>query len=426
MRLLTALFLSVFSLQPRQWNDSIRDVFVDGKLDRTAQTLTTSDSPRVFAVLCGDDVLLLDPAANTIARAPRSNFEVAADKLTAKSGAIETTSTGNVMHPNDDTYVATIEGKNVVISSHQSHAGPMTLDELWTTAPVWRAVADTYEPDAATIERLRAIHEPVRLQIVMATWCGDSRKHVPRLLKAVERANNPNLSVELIGIGPDFTTPMDLIVREDITNVPTVLVQRNGAEVGRFVETPAGATIESDIADIVNGTPKPHPGRYERGAQITSGAYELRRGRRIVGNETFELYERKEGGVIAHSVIANRDGTSTETWAAADAAQKPLFAEVTHRVHGVATRTRFRRDGDGWGAVSRGARSGIAEQSLTMPEALVTPASVTFAWASGARTAFFAPEEGLGATRAVDFKIRMRGRVPERVECADGTQRILR
>lgn len=426
MRLITALLLSVLSLQPRQWNDSIRDVYVDGKLDRTAQTLSSSESPRMFAVVCGDEVLLLDPAAKTVATAPKSSFTFAADKLTAKSGAVEADARGTLIQPNDSTYVATIDGRNVVISSHQSHAGPMTLDELWTTAPVWRAVAENYEPDAATIERLRAIDEPVRLQIVMATWCGDSRKHVPRLLKAIERAANPNLSVELIGVGPDFVTPMDVIAGEDITNVPTVLVKRGEVEAGRFVETPAGATIESDIADIVAGRPLVHPGRYERGEKITSGVYELRRGRRVVGNETFEIYARKEGGLLAHSTIAHRGGATTETWTSIDAARKPVFAEVTHREGGVATRTRFRRDGDGWGAVSRGRRGGIAEQTLSMPEAVVTPATISYAWAAGARNAFFAPDEGLGATRAVDFKVRMKGDVPLRVVCADGTTRILR
>ena len=178
----------------------------------------------------------------------------------------------------------------------------MTIEELWETAPVWRSIADVYQPDGAIVERLRAIDRPVTLQVVLATWCGDSRQHVPRLLKSIAAAANPNVRVELTGIGPGFTTPMDVVVGQNITNVPTVIVRRGDRELGRIVETPAGASVESDVVDIVAGTPRHHPSRYERGAMLTSGTYLLRDARkRHAGTERFELYERPGGGVEARS-----------------------------------------------------------------------------------------------------------------------------
>jgi hypothetical protein len=270
------------------------------------------------------------------------------------------------------------------------------------------------------IERLRAIDQPVRLQIVLATWCGDSRQHVPRLLKSVERANNPNVSVELIGIGPDFTSPMVTVQGENITNVPTVIVRRGANEIGRFVETPAGATIEEDIADIAAGTPKPHPGRHERGALKTKGTYLLRDARRRVeGTEQFEVYEK-----IVHSVIRKRDGTSIETWAS------PSFVEITSRgtsdAHSRATvtRARFRKSGESWSAESRGAAGGIVDQTLVANEPVVTPATVTYAWARNAARAYVIPERGMGEVHAVKMKIAD-GDVPKYVKLEDGSSRRL-
>jgi thiol-disulfide isomerase/thioredoxin len=407
---------------PREWRDSIRDVYIDGKLERNAQTLTTS-GPRMIAVVCGEEVLLLDPEKNEVARVPKSEFTFAADRMTATtSPEIAIVNDGSLLKPNDETMIASMDGKSVVISSHQSHAGPMTVDELWATAPTWRAIAETYEPNDELVARLKAIDEPIALQVVMATWCGDSRQHVPRLLKSIAKANNPNITVDIVGVGPEFVTPMETIASANITNVPTVIVQRNGKELGRFVETPANGTVEDDVCDIESGTPQAHPGRIERGALVTSGTYEWRDARRRVeGTEAFEIYERPGGGSIAHSTITKRDGAVIETWASIDGDRKPRSIEVTHR-DATATRTRFRRSGSEWSATSRGTTGGIIDQTASGPEAFVAPATITYAWARGASEAYIVPERGVGASGALHVKVA-EGNVPKYVKFADGRTR---
>jgi hypothetical protein len=420
MRLAFVLMATVLSLAPREWRDSIRDVYVNGKLDRSAQTLVTS-SPRMFAIVCGDQVVYFDPQSSDVSSAPKSEFAFSADRMTATSAAEpKGARAGSVVKATDSTYLATLDGKTLLVTSHQSKAGPMTIEELWQTAPTWHAINETYEPDPAILERLRRIDTPVRLQIVMATWCGDSRQHVPRLLKSIAKAANPNVTVELIGIGPDFTTPMDVVQGENITNVPTVIVRKGANEIGRFVETPAGATVEDDIVDIVNGTPKPHPGRHERGALKTSGTYLLRNARhRVEGTEQFEVYEK-----IIHSVIRKRDGTSIETFAS------PEYVEVTSRgtidahLRATVTRARFRKTHDGWSAESRGADGGIVDQTLNTPNVVVTPATVTYAWARNAASAYVIPEHGMGEVRAVKMRVA-EGDVPKFVRLEDGSTRKL-
>lgn len=410
---------------PREWRDSIRDVYIDGQLVRTAQTLTTS-SPRMIAVVCGEEVLLLDPEKQSVTRAAKSELAFRNDRTSATSATeVQGAADGNVVQTGS-TYIVTSGGRSIVVAPHQSKAGSMTVDELWATAPVWRAIADHYEPDGAIVDRLKAIDKPVKLEVVLATWCGDSRQHVPRLLESVAQAANPNITVELIGIDADFLKPAEVIAGRNITNVPTVIVSSadKGVELGRFVETPAGATVEDDICDIVAGTPKAHPGRLERGALLSSGTYELRDARRRrEGTETFEIYARPAGGVIAHSLIVKRDGTSIETWAS------PVSVEVTHRVggtvaaHRTTTRTRFRRDGDSWTALSRGA-TGIIEQTVSAPAQYVAPATITYAWNRDAQHAYVVPERGVGAVSALQVRVG-EGEVPKWVKFGDGSSRRL-
>ncbi|HKR65711.1 MAG TPA: thioredoxin family protein [Thermoanaerobaculia bacterium] len=419
--LLTALLSTVLSAPTREWRDSIRDVYINGKLTRAAQTLTTSE-PRMLAVVCGDEVLILDPAAQSVAKAAASELTFVADRTKATSSALNTERAGTLVQ-SDGTYLALINGRSVLVAPHQSHAGPMTLEELWETAPVWRKIAETYEPDGALVARLRAIDKPLRLTVVMATWCGDSRQHVPRLLKSIERAHNPNLSVELIGIDAEFLQPSEVIAGQNITNVPTVIVRDGAKELGRFVETPASATIEDDVCDIAAGTQKPHPGRYDRGALLKSGTYVLRDAhRRVEGNERFELYERPGGGVLAHSVIAKRDGM-TETWAALDEKHETRFVEVTHRA-GTTTRTRYRRDGESWSAHSRGSSGGIVDQSVPASATVIAPATITYAWARNATSAYVVPEDGVGMRREVKFRVDAAD-VPRWVKLEDGSTRKL-
>lgn len=424
MSLIALVLLSAaLSAPPQNWRDSSHDVYLDGKLDRTAQTLASAE-PRMIAVVCGEEVMLFDPDSGKVSRAPKAQFAFAPDRVSATTTELASTEAGTLVKPDPSTLFARVGDHTMLIAAHQSHAGPMTIDELWETAPVWRTIADVYQPDGKIVERLKAIAEPVTLQVVMATWCGDSRQHVPRLLKSIALANNPNITVQLTGVGPEFDDPMQVIGGRNITNVPTVIVERGGREVGRFVETPANGTVEDDVCDIVAGVQKAHPGRYERGALIASGTYLLRDGRRRAqGTEQFELYERPGGGVIAHSSIAKRDGTSVETWASLDADRKPRLLEVTHR-GATTTRTRFRRSGDVWSAHSRGADGGLVDQAVLAPEAFVAPATITYAWARGAHTAYVAPDSGVGQTKALAVSMTAED-VPRKVKFEDGSTRVL-
>ena len=427
MPLVALVLLSLLSTSPappREWRDSIRDIYIDGRLERNVQTLTTS-SPVMVAIVCNDEVFLLDPEKKTVERASRSQFAFAADRTSATTGELAAKPAGTLVQTDPSTLLVSAEGRTMLVTKHQGQAGPMTIEELWETAPVWRSIADAYQPDAAVVERLRAIDSPVTLQVVLGTWCGDSRQHVPRLLKSIATAANPNVKVELTGIAIGFINPMEAVVEQNVTNVPTVIVRRADREIGRFVETPAGASIEADVADIVEGKARPHPGRYERGALLASGTYLLRDAKkRRAGTERFELYEHPAGGVIAHSLIERPDGSSVETWAGRDAEGKPRFVEVTNRAASV-TRTRFRRSGSNWYAMSRGAAGGIIEQHVQAPQTFVTPATVTYAWARGASEVFVVPENGVGFSRALGARVG-EGEVPRYVKLDDGSSRVLR
>lgn len=378
-RLLPALLLlsALPAIADLKWNDTLRDVYVHGTLTRDGQTLVHEH--RLAYLPPAGDAWIFDRDTHELLSAGRALFAFNDDRTAATTpDTFPTQRLGSFAMPDDSSYL----GKDVLIYPHQSHAGPMSEETLWATAPVWKSIHDHYTPDAAVVEKLRAA-KPAHVTIFFATWCGDSKRAVPRLLKALHEANNSLLQVDLYGIGPEFLTPLETVRDQRLTNVPTMIVERGRNEIGRVVETPVTATVEQDVAMMLAGeTLPPHPGRYERKALLASGHYEIRDARRERATETWELWETKDGGLLAHSLIvpAKTPTKTIETFAGLDAHRAPDFVEVTRRDGDHVVRTRAYGDKAKWTVRARGDERGLVEQTCCPPKTLVLPATLTLGW----------------------------------------------
>lgn len=116
---------------------------------------------------------------------------------------------------------------------------------------------DGYAPNPHVLEALRdADVEATTFTIFFGTWCGDSRREVPRLLKLFDILGLPAERVELIAL--DRTTealkqsPDHEERGREIYRVPTLIVERDGKEVSRLVEHPV-LSLERDLLSILSG-----------------------------------------------------------------------------------------------------------------------------------------------------------------------------
>ena len=350
------------------WSDSTRDVYIDNELDRSAQVLTT-DSPSRLALIStklASAVVLNVPdrIVNTMAK---DAFQFAAGRTSATSNAGEGKPVGKFTRV-DGVYFFVVEGKPVLIRSHPGATGELTTDKLWETVPVWRSEMDAYQPNSDAVAHIKADEKETTVTLAFGTWCPDSKNYIPRLMKALRASDNSKIRVKLVGIDNQFHEPVDFVQSHRITNVPTVIVERGGNEIGRIVETPASKTMEEDLASILDGKPPVHTGRWDRGPQLASGVYSYRdRGGKEVGTETFEMFSTAEGGFLVHSKITTGD-LITEVFHRVDARRRASFIEVT-KLHGDdRTRTRFNFDGNTMTARTRGSVSGVISQTLEVPD----------------------------------------------------------
>jgi thiol-disulfide isomerase/thioredoxin len=354
------------------WEDSTRDVYINNELDRSAQVLSSDGLPRLALISPKlDRALVLDVNEHTVSTLAKNVFRFATDRTSASSDAgIAVQEVGKFTRVDGPVYFFVVDGKPILIRSHPGFTGEMTMDKLWETVPVWRAVMENYQPEAQAVAALKANDKAANVTLLYGTWCPDSKNYIPRLIKALKAAGNDNLQIKLIGIDNQFHEPKDAVQPRRITNVPTVIVERDGHEIGRIVETPAAGTIEADLAAILSGKPVVHNGRWDRGPKLASGVYAYRDASgKDRGSESWELFSTSEGGYLAHSRITMGNVT-TEVFHRVDGQRKPTFVEVTRQRGDERTRTRINIENHTLTARMRGSVSGVISQTLEVPDSL--------------------------------------------------------
>ncbi len=109
---------------------------------------------------------------------------------------------------------------------------------------------DTVTIDPRMISMLRTLEDDADYIVVLGTWCPDSKREVPRFLKAADSAGIPASRIRLYGVDRQKKGPDAAPETYNIERVPTFIVLKGGKEIGRVVESPT-TTIEGDIVGIL-------------------------------------------------------------------------------------------------------------------------------------------------------------------------------
>jgi len=128
---------------------------------------------------------------------------------------------------------------------------------------------DAYPIDSAIIGQLRTSLSGKHLTIFLGTWCGDSRREVPRFLKILDCCGIDSASVDLVTVSNADSlykqSPGHEERGRDIFRVPDFIVLDQGKEIGRIVESPV-VSLEKDLQSIVSGAS--YTPRYQGGALL--------------------------------------------------------------------------------------------------------------------------------------------------------------
>ena len=108
-----------------------------------------------------------------------------------------------------------------------------------------------YTPNADALEGLKKHKDSIHLIAFMGTWCSDSHAIIPKFYSLLDAAGFPQEKVTLLGVDRNKTTYSDLTGALNVKNVPTIIVMKNGKEVGRVVEYGKFGLYDMELGSIL-------------------------------------------------------------------------------------------------------------------------------------------------------------------------------
>jgi hypothetical protein len=129
---------------------------------------------------------------------------------------------------------------------YRYHVGDITRAQLFEAYPAFQAQYDDY--DVGDISSVMVAE--LRIEVLFATWCHDSEREVPRLLKILETAGVESSAVELVALDFNKTEPKGRAALQGLEYTPTFVFSVAGEEIGRIVERP-DKSLEAALANIV-------------------------------------------------------------------------------------------------------------------------------------------------------------------------------
>ena len=115
----------------------------------------------------------------------------------------------------------------------------------------WKTLrAQDYTPDPSAVRTIAERGRDVQVLLILATWCPDSKREVPRFFKILDQAGIGLERVTMVGVDRSKKDAEGLTVKHEIQRVPTFVFFRGDQEIGRVTEK-ATTTLENDMATIL-------------------------------------------------------------------------------------------------------------------------------------------------------------------------------
>ena len=129
---------------------------------------------------------------------------------------------------------------------YQYPLGDISQAQLLERHEVFKRNYDAYEVTAG-IDGLPA---DLKVKILFGTWCHDSEREIPRVLKLLAASDVKEENISLIALDIRKEEPEGRAKALDVRFTPTFVFFSDGIELGRIVERPT-ESLQADIKAIV-------------------------------------------------------------------------------------------------------------------------------------------------------------------------------
>ena len=129
-------------------------------------------------------------------------------------------------------------------------SGEISAGQLITQYSQFRTTYEQYQPSSAEINAIKSLSGK-SLLILFGTWCHDSEREVPRLLKLIDLSGVKLKKLSLHGVNYNKQSPTNLHRQYDLKYSPTIILLQGEIELGRIVEKPM-LSLGEDLASFVS------------------------------------------------------------------------------------------------------------------------------------------------------------------------------
>ncbi len=110
----------------------------------------------------------------------------------------------------------------------------------------------SYKPDTSVISAFEQNKNALSYIIFGGTWCDDTRVILPKFFVLQEKAGIPDDRISFFAVNRQKQTTGNVASAFNIINVPTIIVMKNGKEIGRVVEYGTTGKWDNELANILN------------------------------------------------------------------------------------------------------------------------------------------------------------------------------
>ncbi|MBL7710246.1 MAG: thioredoxin family protein [Chitinophagaceae bacterium] len=109
-----------------------------------------------------------------------------------------------------------------------------------------------YTPHSLALAALKQHGDSIQVIVVMGTWCEDSHFIIPKFFALTDAAGFSNKHITLIGTDRDKKTLGNLCESLNVKNVPTLIVMKEGKELGRVIEYGKTGLWDKELGLVIN------------------------------------------------------------------------------------------------------------------------------------------------------------------------------
>jgi len=121
-----------------------------------------------------------------------------------------------------------------------------------TTFNWYGSSKNSYTPSVEIVNTMAAVKDKLQFIIFGGTWCEDTQNILPKFFKLQEQSGIPDSSISFFVVDRAKQTVSNFASAFKITNVPTIIIMKDGKEIGRVVEYGKTGQWDKELAEIID------------------------------------------------------------------------------------------------------------------------------------------------------------------------------